>query len=225
MVMHNRAFNSKSDLNRIELDARIAASNHTPVISRAQNFSSVCRDEYAATYGMKKPSVIPILVGALILSALIILAAPRRAVATEVVSVSNEFMISRDYSRIVIRPPDARSARVFIDPIRNVSPSENAELRGILINLLSDKLQLVSDKANANYFLQIVFERHKNYSIRNPKRDPAHGFILMGLCKYPIEDMPRDCESLTYFYFDNYKKTDVFTKVFHMWVDAVIPSN
>ena len=155
---------------------------------------------------------------------ILILAVPCRGVATEVVSISNEFMISRDFSRIVIKGSDVQAARVFVDPVRMVSPSENAELHQIATNLLRDKLQIVSNKESANYLVQIIMQQQRDYAIRNPKRESAHGFILISICKYPIKEVANDCENLTYFYFDDYKKIDLFTKVFNMWVDTVVPS-
>ena len=67
---------------------------------------------------------------------ILILAVPCQGGATEVVSISNEFMISRDFSRIVIKGSDAQAARVFVDPVRMVSPSENVELHQIATNLI-----------------------------------------------------------------------------------------
>src|ERR1700693_4295595 len=55
--------------------------------------------------------------------------------------VGNEFLVSRDFSKIVITGRDAAEARIFIDPIRNVSNDEAQRLRQLVVSSLSDKVR------------------------------------------------------------------------------------
>src|SRR5258708_11401250 len=123
-----------------------------------------------------------------LLSLLLAVATFSSSRATEFLSISNEFGITRDFSTIIIAGSEARTARLFIDPVRNVSPFENNELRPTVVGSLSDKVQVVSSKEDANYYVQVVMNRYTNYAIRNPAREPAHGDVLIGICKYPIHD-------------------------------------
>jgi hypothetical protein len=146
--------------------------------------------------------------------------------ATEYLSVNDEFGIARDFSEIVMTESEARSARVFVNPVRNVSAAENIELHSFAVGLLSEKVQVVSSKQDANYDLEIVMQQFTNYALRNPAGEPSHGFVLAGICKYPIRDMSRDCESLTYDYFRDYRNNDeILRRYLKLWVEDVFPSS
>jgi hypothetical protein len=115
-------------------------------------------------------------------------------------SYGNQFLISRNFSEIVINETDAASASLYIDPIRNVSNDEGGRLRQLVLDSLRDKVRIADTKEHANYWLQILFQDHK-YPIRNPNLEFAHGSVVFSVCRYPIKEMSDDCETLTYFYF------------------------
>src|SRR5258708_39137853 len=132
----------------------------------------------------------------------VILAAFGPGVAREVTALMNEFSILREFSAITIAGQDIKAARVFVDTERfvvsTISEAENGELRKIVVDGLSSKLQLVNSKNEANYLVQIRMYQSPDYAIRNPRNEFARGLVLLSICKFPIKDQSEDCGSLTY---------------------------
>jgi hypothetical protein len=158
------------------------------------------------------------------------LVAPNLAMATtNVLSPDGQFVISHDFANIVVGEQQQRSVRAFVD-VKTFKSSDQGksdtssyqdELRALATHFLGSKVQLVTRKDDANIFIQILMYQTTNYAIRNLAHQPAKGFILVGLCKYPITETAADCENKTYFYFADYKPADVFEKVFEMWLNSV----
>jgi hypothetical protein len=136
--------------------------------------------------------------------------------------LGNEFLIRRDFSEIVISERDAGAVRLFIDPIRNMPNGEAQRLRELVVASLGDKVRMAESKEDANYWLQILFQNHK-FPIKNPNNEPALGSVLFSICKYPIKEVTRDCENLTYYYFFDSEKIDLFEKAVALWTRAVFP--
>jgi hypothetical protein len=153
----------------------------------------------------------------------VILAFIAEGYSQEWTSFSNELLISRHFSEIVISGRDATEARIFIDPIRNVSNNEAQRLRQLVVSSLSDKVRIVNSKDHANYWVQILFQNHK-YPIKNPNNETALGSVLFSTCKYPTREVTRDCENLTYFYFFDLARIDLFERVFALSMNSVFPS-
>jgi hypothetical protein len=118
-----------------------------------------------------------------------ILAASAPGAARQVVSLTNDFAILRDFADITISDQDGKNARVFVDTDRfvvsSISEAENAELRQIAIDGLSTNLRLVKNKEEANYLVQIRMQQGLNYAIRNPRREPSRGYVMISICKFP----------------------------------------
>jgi hypothetical protein len=139
--------------------------------------------------------------------------------AREVVSLTDEFGILRDFSHVTISGPEIKNARVFFDASRFVldgrsSPADNSELQKTAINELSSRVQLVKSKDEANYLMQIRMGLDFDYAIQNPQREPSHGYVMISICKFPIRNMSEDCENLQYNYFQDYKATTYFPLCF-----------
>src|SRR4051812_44814268 len=159
--------------------------------------------------------------GALATLIMLLVVVPDQARAIEVLSASNEFVVYHSLANIVLDPADAATTRVFVDPVRMLSATENAELHPIAIGALRSRAQIAPNKESANYFLQIIMQEKPDYAIRNPRREPARAYILLSICKYPIGDVSRDCSNIEYYYFTKYEKRDVFPKVVGMWIETV----
>jgi hypothetical protein len=149
--------------------------------------------------------------------------------AREVVSLTDEFGVLRDFAQITIKGPDLKSARIFIDTdrfvVRSLSDEESAKLRHIAIDGLGSHLTLVKSKDEANYLIQIRMGQDTNYAIRNPKRQPSRGYVMISICKLPIQKVSEDCENLQYDYFRAYEAKDIFSRVMHMWVEAKLETS
>jgi hypothetical protein len=100
---------------------------------------------------------------------------------------------------------------------------EQDALRKRALDLLGSRVQLVPQKDEANLLVQIRMYQTKNYAVRSLRREPAHGLIMISVCKYPITAIAKDCENLTYFYFADYAANDIFQRVFVTWLDTVFP--
>jgi hypothetical protein len=154
---------------------------------------------------------------------------PVACFATELVSNTGEFLITRDFSAITIPPPEIPAVRVFFDKdrltLKGFSPAQDEELRNTAVDLLRRKLTVVQDKASANYLVQIRMEEFVNYAVRSARREPARGFVMSSICKFPIRDVATDCENLTYYYFHNHEQLALFRRLFSMWLGTVIPSS
>jgi hypothetical protein len=156
----------------------------------------------------------------------VMLAASGPCVAREIISLTNDFGILRDFSHITMSASDIQTARVFVDIDRfvvpNLSAAENSELQQIALEGLRTKLQIVRSKDEANYLVQIRMYQCPNYAIRNPQRESSHGFVMISICKFPVRNMSEDCENLQYDYFRYYKAKEVFSTVFRMWLKQTI---
>ena len=150
--------------------------------------------------------------------------------ATNIVSVSDEFFIVHDYSVVTISADEAKSARLYIGAdqfiVETLPAAEQDELRAVVIAGLKSRVQIVSRKEEANLVGQVRMNQTTNIAIRNPKRAPAHGFVMLGLCNYPITaTIANDCDSLTYFYFADDKPSDIFRRIFAKWLEAKFPAS
>jgi hypothetical protein len=150
----------------------------------------------------------------------VILAVTADVYSQEWTFLGNEFLIRRDFSEIVISEHDAGAARLFVDPIRNLPNGEAQRLRQLVVASLSDKVRMADSKDDANYWLQILFQHHK-FPFKNPNNEPALGSVLFSICKYPIKEVTRDCENLTYYYFFDSARIDLFEKALALWTRAV----
>jgi hypothetical protein len=167
----------------------------------------------------------------LTLCALLLLVPNLGMAATNVLSPEGQFVVTHNFSNIVIGEQQQRSVRAFVDVQTFASTdqgnlhtsSDRDEVRSLAIKSLGSIVQLASRKDDANIFVEILMYRTINYAIRNLKHEPAKGFILLGICKYPITKTANDCDNQTYFYFADYKLADVFEKVFGQWLDTVFP--
>jgi hypothetical protein len=165
--------------------------------------------------------------GLLLAAICAILTSPDEASADKVLVANDRFIVYRDFSDIVISPEQARSGRAYIDggPLSSGSvTASNPEMKDIAARSLTSRVQLVPNKDDANLVIQLRMYQTANYAIRNSQREPAHGFVMVSVCKYPIATIATDCENLTYYYFEDYKAADVFETVFAMWLDSVFPA-
>ena len=151
-----------------------------------------------------------------------LLAAISLSADAEPVFRNDRLAVMRDFGPLTINPAEAKNIRLFVDPVRMVSASEGDQLRAIVLESLQTKLSIVTDKADANYLMQIIVQNFKNYAIGNTRGQPANGYILVSLCKFPIKDIPHDCENMTYFYFDEHWTLDLFREVFSLWTEATL---
>jgi hypothetical protein len=160
-------------------------------------------------------------------SVAVLLAACGTGMAREVVALNNDFRILRDFARITLTAPDVQKARVFVDTDRFVvstlSKAENAELQQIAITGVNSKLNLVKSKEDANYLVQIRMGQEPDYAIRNQQRDYTRGFVMISLCKFPINQISEDCENLQYDYFRKRDAKEAFSTVLDMWIKATLP--
>jgi hypothetical protein len=150
---------------------------------------------------------------------------PREAGANGIVLANDQFVVFRDFSEIVIPEQEAGSIQAFFDagPLSANSLSTSEEIKTIAIRLLESRIKLVPRKADANLLVQTRMYQTMNFAIRNPGREPAHGNIMVSVCKYPITAIAKDCENLTYYFFADYTANEIFTKVFTMWLNSVLP--
>jgi hypothetical protein len=139
------------------------------------------------------------------------------------VSASNDFLITRDFGPIVISGADLKTARVFVEPLRDFGPSEAIEFRQFTLDSLSAKVRVVQTRDDANYRILIRMEKFIDYAIRNSKHEPAHGLIVLSTCKWPIKETTSDCENMTYYYFADFANAESFHRVYRMWMDYVLP--
>jgi hypothetical protein len=156
----------------------------------------------------------------------LILIACMPCLATEYGPINNEFRIRKDFATIVFSELEAKNARIFVDIERFVVPKtltpENDDLRKIAIDDLSAKFRLVARKEDANYLVQIRMEEFVDYATRNPRGEPAQGFVMSSICKYPIIDIEADCGNTEYDYFHKGKKIEIFRRFFDMWIQALV---
>ncbi|MBX9824493.1 MAG: hypothetical protein K2Y27_05800 [Xanthobacteraceae bacterium] len=89
-------------------------------------------------------------------------------------------------------------------------------------DLLSSSFRLVPAKSEANYFIQIRVDRLTNYAIRNPKRQPSRGQVMISLCRLPIADAGTDCGNLTFFSFSAFQGAEALRKAFPIWISMTL---
>jgi hypothetical protein len=156
------------------------------------------------------------------LSALIL---PLNARADEIVLSNDQFVVFRDFSNIVIPEQDIDSVRAFFDagPLSANSLSTSEEIKSIAVRLLEKRIKLVPQKGDANLLVQTRMYQTVNPAIRNPSREPAHGLVMVSVCKYPIAVIAKDCENLTYYFFADSNASEIFTKIFTIWLNSVFP--
>jgi hypothetical protein len=87
---------------------------------------------------------------------------------------------------------------------------------------LKSKVALVPRREDANLVAQVTMSPTMNIAIRNPKRAPARGFVILGICNFPIAaTIAGDCDNLTYFYFADVKPGDIFQTIFAKWLNTI----
>lgn len=147
--------------------------------------------------------------------------------AREVVALTDDLRILRDFSNITIAGGDVKAARVFVDSERFVvpglPPAENAILQQIAVSGIAAQLHLVNSKEQANYLVQIRMEQFVNYAVRNPQGKPSLGYVMISLCRFPLNES--NCENLQYNYFKLYAPSDIFSRVLGLWLRATVKSD
>lgn len=147
--------------------------------------------------------------------------------AHEVVSLTDDLRILRDFSNITIAGPDVKAAHVFVDIDRFIVPGlppvENAKLQQIATNGIASQLHLINSKEQANYLVQIRMGQYVNYALRNPQGKPSLGYVMISLCRFPLNES--NCENLQYDYFKPYAPLDIFSWVLGLWLRTTVKSN
>jgi hypothetical protein len=154
----------------------------------------------------------------------------RDGATTEMVSSTVEFQIHRDFSRIILTDSQAKELSFFFDvkglTERTTLPKNEAQEVGkAATELVSSKFHLVSSKSEANFIVQIRVDNLVNYAIRNPRREPSRGLVMISVCRLPIVDVVDDCGNLTFFYFGTFQGVDVLKKVFPVWAAMTLRSS
>jgi hypothetical protein len=153
-----------------------------------------------------------------------------RSAATEFVSWNGEFRIHRDFARMTVTQSEAREQAFYFDVNglveRTTLPSQEAgDVGKAAAALVGSTFRLVPAKSEANYLIQIRADRLTNYAIRNQKREPSSGQVMISLCHLPIADVAGDCGNLTFFYFATFRGVDVLNKVFPVWAEMTLRSS
>jgi hypothetical protein len=147
--------------------------------------------------------------------------------AREVVSLTNDLGILRDFSVITIGAADVKAARVFVDTDRFIVPhlpaAENTKLQQIAVRGLGANLAIVNTKEQANYLIQIRMEQYTNYALRNLRGEPSRGYVMISLCRFPLNES--NCENLQYIYFKSYEPADIFSRVLSLWLEATVKAD
>jgi hypothetical protein len=144
---------------------------------------------------------------------------------------TNEFQIHRDFARMTVSQSEAREQAFYFDVNglveRTTLPGKEAGDVGkaAAALIVGSTFRLVSAKSEANYLIQIRADRLTNYAIRNQKREPSSGLVLIGLCRLPTADVAGDCGSLTFFYFATFHGVDVLNKAFPLWAAMTLRSS
>jgi hypothetical protein len=149
--------------------------------------------------------------------------------ATEIVAMTDELLIVHDYSTIIVSAEQAKTAKLYIGAdqfvIGTLPAAEQDAVRAIAIEGLKSKVALVPRRDDANLVAQVTMNPTMNIAIRNPKRVPAHGFVILGICNFPIAaTIAGDCDNLTYFYFADVKASDIFQTIFAKWLNTKFPA-
>jgi hypothetical protein len=152
------------------------------------------------------------------------------ASATEVVSMTEELFIVHDYSTITVSAERAKTAKLYLGDdqfvIGALPAVDKDAVRAIALEGLKSKVALVTRREDANLVAQVTMNPTMNIAIRNPKRMPAHGLVILGICNFPIAaTIANDCDNLTYFYFAEAKPADIFQMIFAKWLNAKFPAS
>jgi hypothetical protein len=162
-------------------------------------------------------------VGLLLLATLVLLA-PTHLEAVENVEIGKDFRIYRDFRDFKIQ----RHSLVFFndDKIFVGDDAEQDRINTEKLRLLArEQLKPVlsfAPKNAAEYMLVLRMHYYTNYAIRNIERKPAKGLVLLGLCRLPANKTEDDCQSHTFYFFENHELNAVFNKVVGMWIDRII---
>jgi hypothetical protein len=163
--------------------------------------------------------------GSGILAAVIVMIFLTSTGATELVAQGEKFVVTRDFQSSVIGDANPRAARVFINPVRLVTPSENLELHAFATRLLAPRVSVVPDKQDANYGVELILKVMNNPAIRNASGKWSTGFVLASICHLPIRKTPDDCGMMTYYFFDPAAPSGAFHEALVLWVDSILPSS
>jgi hypothetical protein len=87
--------------------------------------------------------------------------------------------------------------------------------------LLEGRLSLV-DKPAAKYALQIRLEEYTDYATRNSRGVASTGFIMFSVCTLPHNDMRKDCQNLTFYYFGRESRVAMFRRAVGTWLDLIL---
>jgi hypothetical protein len=148
----------------------------------------------------------------------------------EIVTVTDELFVVHDYATITVSAERAKSAKLYIGDDQFVlgalPADEQSAVRATTLEGLKSKVTLVPRREDANLVAQVTINPTTIIAIRNPKRMPAHGFVMLGICNFPIAaTIAGDCDNLTYFYFADVKASDIFQTIFAKWLNAKFPAS
>ena len=146
---------------------------------------------------------------------------------TEVEGVTADFLVLHNLARFKIAADETHSFHIFLDlapfTVAALSTAEQDELHTIATELLKSRVALADKKEDANLVVQIRMAQVDNYAVRNRRHEPSRGVIMVGICRYPTLTAATDCENLTYFYFADFKASEVFRNAFTLWRDTIFP--
>jgi hypothetical protein len=160
-------------------------------------------------------------------SVLSILPLRNHGAVAEVILSNNEFQVYRQLGTIILTEREANEKLFFFDVNglveRTALPSNEAkEVGKTAIELLGSRFRLVSSKMEASHLIQMRAERFTFFAIRNPKREPARGLVMISLCRLPIVDMGTDCGNVVFYHFSSSLTVEVLKKVFPMWLSMTL---
>jgi hypothetical protein len=148
----------------------------------------------------------------------------------EIVAVSDELFVVHDYATITVSAERAKTAKLYIGDDQFVlgalPADQQSAVRATTLEGLKSKVSLVPRREDANLVAQVTVNPLVNIAIRSPKHMPARGFVMLGLCNFPIAaTIAGDCDNLTYFYFADVKASDIFQTIFAKWLNAKFPAS
>jgi hypothetical protein len=113
--------------------------------------------------------------------------------ATKLVSFGDRFVITRDFLSNVITEP--KDARVRIDSIKLVTPTENTEWHAFAEGILAKYVSVVQTKEAANYDLLLIFQDFDNPAIRNKNNAPTTATSLLDSADFLLKRRKTIAES------------------------------
>ncbi len=142
--------------------------------------------------------------------------------AAEVVLSNDESQVHSDFARMAVADSEAKEQAFYFDVNglveRTTLSGKEAEDVGKAANeLVRSVFRLTPTKSDAKYIIQMRVDRLTNYAIRNPRRMPSSGPVMISLCRLPINDVASDCGNLTFFYFGAFRGVDALQKTFPVW--------